>query len=118
MSELGELTKAKKPKEQLIELDGLTYMVKGMGRSAKNKFYNEFQRDDGTWNRDADLFEAKLLSACVYDPSSGEQVLPNHEDWNGIDPMITGPLVELAQEFCGLNKKEVDRVKKLEPVEG
>lgn len=110
---LAEKLKAKKPREMTVEIDSDTYLVKGLGRVAKNRLYNQAS-ESGEW--DVAVFEGLVLAACVCDPATGEPVLPDPDDWD-LDPRVTGPLVEACSDLLGLNKQERDAVKKSETTE-
>jgi hypothetical protein len=110
---LAEKLKARKPQEKIVEIDGDKYLVKGLGRVAKNRLYNEAS-SEGSW--DVAAFEGMVLAACVCDPETREPVLPNPDDWD-LDPKVTGPLVEACSELLGLSKSETEAVKKSETTE-
>ncbi len=115
MSDLRERLKAKKAKELTVVVDGDSFLVRGIGRVQKNALVERCQ-DRKTGRMNTPLFESEILAACVCDPSSGEPVMPNPDDWD-IPADVSGPLIDACTEVCGFNRQEREQVKNSEPTE-
>lgn len=104
---LKEQLKAASAKTVTVEIDGMSFLVKGLTRTAKNELSVKCRVGDKT---DNELFEAMLLAKCVCDPESGELVEPDANQWD-IPAHISEPLVQACIDVCGFTKKDEGNVK-------
>lgn len=102
---LRKKLKQAKSKEITVEIDGDSYLVRGLTRTAKNKLAQSATPIDGG-KMDVDSFEAMMLAACVYDPADGELLISEPREWDDVPSHITGPLVAACTDVCGFEEKK------------
>ena len=98
---LREKLKQIKPKETTVTIEGDEFLVRFPGRIAKNQ---AFAKATVKEELNATLLESQLLSVCVLDPSTGDPVMPDPDDWD-LDGDV-GPLVRAVIDVCGLDKDD------------
>lgn len=103
---LREKLKQAKSKEITVEIDGDSYLVCGLTRTAKNKLAQSATPSGNGGKMDVDMFEAMMLAACVYDPTDGELLLSEPSEWDNVPSHITGPLVAACTDVCGFEEKK------------
>jgi hypothetical protein len=109
---LRDKIKARKPKEILLQVDGDKYLVRGMSRVAKGELVRRCSNKSG--GIDSDKLEAETLAACVLDPETQEQVMPDPNDWD-VPADFSAPLVSAAISVCGFDSSEIkEKLKNLE----
>lgn len=103
MSSLKDRLLASKPRELTVSIDGDDFLVRGVSRTEKNQMVERCTSKAG--KLDGAKFEAAFLAACVLDPSTGEQVMPDPADWN-VPSHVSSTLLEAAMDVCGFSPSE------------
>ena len=111
---LLEKLKAKQCLKRTVVVDGDTYEVVGLDLAAKSRVYAKARKGDGTL--DSKLVDAGFLSQCVRDPESQKR-LADVDVWSTIPGHVTGPLLEVIAEVCGLKTEGAIDPKDLDSIE-
>lgn len=111
---LLERLKAKTVLSREIVVDGDTYLVDGLNLAEKAKVYADARQKDGSL--DSQLVDGGFLSKCVKDPESKKRVAPI-STWITVPGHITGPLLEVVAELCGLTTEGAIDPKVLDSIE-
>lgn len=111
---LLEKLKAKQCLTRTVIVDGDTYDVVGLDLAAKSKVYAQARQKDGSL--ESKLVDAGFLSQCVKDPESKKRLAPI-EVWVAVPGHVTGPLLEVIAELCGLTTEGAVDPKDLDSIE-
>ena len=106
---LRERLQAKGLPESTITVSGEKFLIVGLSRSSRSSLFASCKKADG--KSDVNKLESMLLSKCVLDPESREQVFGVDEcsQWDGLPASITGPLMAEIMKLNGLDDDDVGR---------
>lgn len=111
---LLEKLKAKTVLTRTVVVDGDAYDVVGLDLATKARVYAKARKSDGSL--DSKLVDAGFLSLCVRDPESKKK-LADVDVWSTVPGHITGPLLEVVAELCGLKTDGAIDPKDLDSIE-
>lgn len=103
---LKEKLKLKKCPVERVTIDGETYIVTGLSLNATAKLTASC-RNASTGKLNGDKLDRTLLEACVSDPDDGSTMTA--DEWGEVPRSITGPLVSVILNLCGLDKDDIQR---------
>lgn len=106
MSKLREKLKLKKCPVERVTIDGEVYIVTGLSLNATAKLTANC-RSASTGKLNGDKLDRVLLEACVTDPEDGSALTA--DEWGDVPRSITGPLVSVILNLCGLDKEDIQR---------
>lgn len=118
MTGLRERLKTAKCPEETLTIRGERYLVIGLLRSRRSELLASATTDKG--KVDSRRLEGVLLSNCILDPDTREQVFTEDEwqEWDGIPSVTTAPLMSEIMRLNGLDNDDVGReVKNSEPTD-
>ena len=99
---LSERLKKKCVRARSVVIDGDVYNVKGLSKRARGELFAKARRKDLSLN--TDVLESLLLSACVSDEAED---YASKADWDDAPSDITGPLVKVIMQVCGMDSEDL-----------
>jgi len=102
---LSERLKKKACKSERVTIDGEAYIVTGKSLNDTAAIMAKARKANGTLN--GEKFDKEILAACVSDADGVSDM--SAEQWGQVPRSITGPLVSVIFNLCGLDKEDVQR---------
>lgn len=93
-----------KPPEKLVEIDGVEFLVRGSTRSETALLVADMRNATEKGGTAMAAVENGILAKCVLDPSTGEPVLPDADEWYEVAKVTSEKLVDA---FMSLDHNEV-----------
>lgn len=104
MSLSEKLLKRECPKET-VTVDGLDFIVRGLSLNDTAALMAKCRSAKGVL--DGDKIDRELLAACVSDVDGSNDM--TSKQWGEVPRAITGPLLSVVLNLCGLDKEDVKR---------
>lgn len=92
-------------KSELVTIDGDQFQVTGKTLNDTGAMMANARKKNG--RLDGDLLDRLLLEACVSDPATGETM--SADEWGCVPRTITGPLMKVCLDLCGLDDEDIQR---------
>lgn len=109
MSSLRERLRTIEKPESTLTIRGEKFLVVGLTRTHRAEVFAACRKADG--KADTAKMEGVLLSSCVRDPESREELF-SPDDWRSWDDLpaaITGPLVAEILSLNGMDNDDIGR---------
>ncbi len=104
MSLKAKLQKRKCPSE-LVRVADCEFTVTGKSLNDVAAMFAKCRNAKGTIN--GDKLDRELLAACVADADGTSDMTA--EDWGNVPRQITGPLVKVIINLCGIDTDDIQR---------
>lgn len=104
MSLSEKLLKRKCPSER-VTIDGIEFIVTGKSLNDTAALNAKCRSSKGVL--DGDKLDRELLAACVADADGVSDMTP--QQWGEVPRSITGPLMTVVLNLCGLDRDDVKR---------
>ena len=95
---------AKPVAEDTVEIDGDSFLIVGKRKRERAAIFAKARRKDQSL--DFERLEDVLLAECVCDPATKTPLLSAAE-WSGVDSSLTGPLMSVVMQVCGMDKTDI-----------
>lgn len=104
MSLSEKLLKKKCPSER-VTVDGMEFIVTGKSLNDTAAITAKCRNAKGVLN--GDMMDRELLAACVTDSDGVSDMTP--AQWGQVPRAVTGPLMTVVLNLCGLDREDVKR---------
>lgn len=112
MSTLGQRLKAMAPPEMRVQVQGETFLLRGLKRSERSTVYADSQDKNG--KTDFAKLEGLVLAKCVLDAQTKETVLDDWKEWGDVPAAVTGPLIGALMKLNGFDNEDLGKAKNLD----
>jgi|GEM_PF-2792545 len=103
---LSEKLRKKKVPQEIVTIDGERYSVRGLSLNDTASVLAKCRKGKDQ-KLDGDKFDRTLLASCVCDPDDASTATA--DEWGEAPRSVTGPLMGVVMNLCGLDKDDVQR---------